>query len=343
MLSSAPALEVLGRQFWVADVAQLVAAGLSARTIARARRSGLLVGMLPGVVRLAGAAETFEARAMALQLHAGSPSFLSGPTAGRLLGLRGMPRNPVQITVPETKRLQVSTWARHVRTSWIDPDVDVVERPDGLRIAQPLRMLFGLAGQFPQRFLERAAEDAWHLGLVRPDDAAEYLAAIRRSGRGGVRRFEEWLRCVDASRRPSQSGFELDVLQVIRDVGLPEPARQHELTLLTGEVIHLDLAWPAVRLGVEPGHSWWHGGDLGQRRDQARDRACDAIGWRIIRFDEEDRKDLARIGRELRAIYAERRRSLRPTAEPAPAPAPATAEAAGRRVEGRARAGPSSF
>ena len=194
VITSATALDVLGRQFWVADVGQLVAAGLSPRTIARARRSGVLVGVLPGVVRLAGAPETFRSRAMALQLHAGEPSFLSGPTAGRLLGLRGMPKRPIQITVPETRRVVVPSWARHVHTSWIDPELDIVERPDGLRVAAPLRMLFGLAGQFSQRFLERAAEDAWHRGLVRPDDASVYLAAVRRSGRGGVARFEAWLR-----------------------------------------------------------------------------------------------------------------------------------------------------
>ncbi len=123
-------------------------------------------------------------------------------------------------------------------------------------------------------------------------------------------RFDRWLQRVEHSRRPSQSGFELDVLDEIRRVGLPEPARQHELVLPSGERIHVDLAWPPVRLGVEPGHSWWHGGDLGQRRDQARDRACDAIGWRIVRFDEEDRKDLARVGRELVAIHTERWRTL---------------------------------
>ena len=314
MITSVTALDVLGRQFWVADVGQLVAAGLSPRTIARARRAGVLVAVLPGVVRLAGAPETFRSQAMALQLHAGEPSFLSGPTAGRLLGLRGMPRNPIQITVPESRRMVLPPWARQVRTSWIDPELDIVERPDGLRVAAPLRMLFGLAGQFSQRFLERAAEDAWHRGLVRPDDAAVYLAAVRRSGRGGVARFEAWLERVEASRRPSQSGFELDVLDAIREAGLPEPARQHELALPTGEIVHLDLAWPEIRLGVEPGHSWWHGGDLGQRRDQARDRACDAVGWRIVRFDEQDQRDLPAVGRELAAIYRARLRSTRPGA-----------------------------
>ncbi len=314
VINSTDTLDLLGRQFWVADVAQLVATGLSPRTIARARRAGLLIGILPGVVRLAGAPDAFESRAMAVQLHAGQPSFLSGHTAGRLLGLRGMPAYPIQITMSEQRQLRAPAWARYCYSSWIDPEIDIVERPDGLRVAHPLRMLFGIAGRHSQRFLERAAEDAWHLGLVRPDDAVTYLAAIRRSGRTGVRKFEQWLQRVERSRRPAQSRFELDVLEVIRRVGLPEPVTQHELTLPSGETIHIDLAWPDVRLGVEPGHSWWHGGDLGQRRDQARDRACDAIGWRIVRFDEEDRKDLPRIGRELQAIHAERVRSLRPGA-----------------------------
>ncbi len=76
-------------------------------------------------------------------------------------------------------------------------------------------------------------------------------------------------------------------------------------------MIHVDLAWPAARLGVEPGHSWWHGGDLGQRADQARDRACDEIGWRIVRHDESVRDELAAFGLQLRIIYDERMRSLR--------------------------------
>ena len=99
-------------------------------------------------------------------------------------------------------------------------------------------------------------------------------------------RFERWLEKTAARTRPSQSGLELDVLDAVRRAGLPEPERQHPLTLRNGEVIHVDLAWPRARLGVEPGHSWWHGGDLGQRSDQARDRACDEIGWRIVRHDE---------------------------------------------------------
>ena len=41
-------------------------------------------------------------------------------------------------------------------------------------------------------------------------------------------------------------------------------------------------------------------------------RARSAIGWRIVRYDEEERTDLAGIGRELLEIYSARAGALRP-------------------------------
>ena len=173
-------------------------------------------------------------------------------------------------------------------------------------MATPLRMLFGLAGQFNQHRFERAAEDVWRLRLASPDDAAEYLAAIRRSGRTGVLRMESWLERVSFRERPAQSGLELDFVEMIERVGLPAPIRQHPLVLTTGERIHLDLAWPAARLAVEPGHSWWHGGDARVGRDQARDRACAVLGWHVARYDEAARRDKRGTALELLAIYRRR-------------------------------------
>jgi len=311
MIDRPDVMMLLGRQHWVADITQMLELGVSARTLARARRAQLLAPILPGIVHLAAAPMSFDSRTMALQLYAGAPSYLSSHTAARILGVRGMPREPIQITVPQGRRLTLPRWARSERSSWIDDDIDVVERPDGLRVAHPLRMLFGLAGQFSQHRLERAAEDAWHLGLLRPDDAADYLQRVRRSGRGGVLRFERWLDHALERNRPSQSGFEIDVARAATGAGLPTPERQFELKLPGGERIHLDLAWPLVRLGVEPGHSWWHGGDLQMERDAARDRACDMIGWRMMRYTESARDDLATVGAEIAAVYFERQRTLR--------------------------------
>ncbi len=159
---------------------------------------------------------------MALQLHTGDDSFVSGFSAGVIYGLREMPRRIVEVTVPEMQRYVMPTWGRLHRSSWIDLERDTAHR-GSLRLASPPRMLFRLAGVFNQYRFQRAAEDCWHLRLVSPDEAATYLAAIRRQGRTGVKKFEHWLEHTSLRTRPSQSGLELDVLEAV--AGRASPTR----------------------------------------------------------------------------------------------------------------------
>jgi hypothetical protein len=307
-------LALLARQHWVVGLRQLDALGVSRSAVKRASAAGLVVRVHRGVLRLAGVELSLAGRALALQLAAGPTAFASGPTAGALHGLRDMPTQRIEVTVKEERRPDVPGAHRIVLTSWLDEDRDITPRPDGLRIASPLRTLFGLASQFNQHRFERAAEDAWHKGLVTPQAAADYLAAIRQSGKKGVRRMEQWLERT-TFLRPAQSGLELDFLAMIEQVGLPTPVRQLPLTLLSGEIIHLDIAWPDVRLAVEPGHSWWHGGDLRQRADQARDRACALVGWHVHRYDETATRDRLATARELLALYRRRAADLAATSD----------------------------
>jgi len=298
----------------VASCYELAELGVSKDALSRARRAGAVVDVLPRVVTLPGAQLTFRRRCRALVLWAGGEAFVSGPSAGHLLGLRGMPQDRIEITTKFQHRMRAAPrWGKVVRTSWLVESRDVATTAIGLRIATPLRTLFGLAGQFNDYRFERAAEDVWHLGLVAPAEASSYLADIRRSGRGGVRRFERWLQHVERQARPSQSGLERDLLAIIARAGLPQPERQFPLVLPSGEEIHLDLAWPDLRLAFEPGHSWWHGGDLRQRRDAARDHACAAIGWAVYRFDEVQIAAREETALAITSIYRERR-ALLPTA-----------------------------
>jgi hypothetical protein len=221
-----------------------------------------------------------------------------------------MPMSSIEVTIHEQGAATLPAPHRLVVTSWIDEDRDVVVRPDGVRLASPLRTLFGLARRFNQHRFERAAEDLWHRGLVTPEQADEYLTSIRQSGKHGVRRMEQWLDRATFRQRPAQSGLELALAEMVERVGLPTPVRQLPLTLPSGEIIHLDLAWPSVRLAVEPGHSWWHGGDLRQRADQARDRACALVGWLVHRYDEDATRDPAVTARELVALYRRRATDL---------------------------------
>jgi hypothetical protein len=299
-------LALFASQHGVATLGQLIALRLSPRTIGRARERGELVPVIPGVYCLGGGEPSFEAKAMAVQLHCGESCFLNGTTAGALVGLRSMPLNRIQVTVPGRVGVSLPSWVEASMTSWFDRE-RVVVRPDRLRLADPYLMLLALARQFNDYRFERAAEDAWHRQLITPAAAATFLERCRGSGRRGVGRFERWLDKTRDQHRPAQSGLELDFVAAVRSAGLPEPQRQYPLRLLSGELIHLDLAWPEVKLAVEPGHSWWHGGDLGVRRDIARDRACGEVGWYVARYDESARRDLAAVGRELLNTYRERR------------------------------------
>lgn len=298
-------VEFFASHHWVASSEQLRQIGVTKAALQHARRTGVVTTVGRGVVAVSAVTLSFEGRALAGQLTAGPRAFVSGPSAGVLYGLRAMPRDCIEITMEQTRRVELPAGCRVVRASWIDEQRDVITRDDGIRVASPLRMLFGLAAQFNQHRFERGAEDVWHKGLVTPHDAADYLELIRRSGRTGVRRMNTWLENTAARPRPSQSGLELDFVAMIERAGLPTPARQHPLVLPSGELIHLDLAWPDVRLAVEPGHSWWHGGDLRQRLDHARDRACGAVGWLVVRYDERAKRDRATT-RELVAIYRQR-------------------------------------
>ena len=204
---------------------------------------------------------------MAAQLLCGPRSFLSGTTAGRLLGLREMRRKRIDITRPATSRFNVPAWIRP-RYAAFTPASDVMTLQSGHRVSSPLLTLFTLASPLNEFRFHRAAEDAWNQKLIHPDDASTYLDRIRRSGRGGVAVFESWLEKVSCRERPCASTMELDLIDAIVAVGLPDPVRQHPLQLLSGDTIHIDIAWPDLRLGLEPGHSYWHGGDFGVQRDK---------------------------------------------------------------------------
>ena len=310
-------LKMLANQHGVISKSQLREGhGWRGSRISRARTNGIFRDVTSTVLRLASSPETFPMRCMALQLHLDDRCFLSSTTAGRLHGLRSMSPTPVRATIPETSRRDRPSWARLDRSSWFDGD-DWVRRDDGLIVATPLRMLFGLAAVLhPFRFA-RAAEDAWNLRLITPEQAADYLQRHRCRGKNGVRVMERWLEGALEQQRPAQSGLEQLLIECLVSVGLPEPERQYPITLASGEVIHLDIAWPSRLLAVEPGAARWHGGALEQRRDQARDRACSEQGWHVIRFDESLRDDPMAAARQVQRIYATRpfrnsERSLRP-------------------------------
>ena len=305
------AVALFQTQYEVASRAQLLAAGASRSSIARARTRHTIVDVLPGVFMLAGTSLSFHGRCMAALLYLGPRSCLVGVTAARLYGCREMPERTIHVVVPETAYVgPVPSWLKVHRTSW-KLSGDVVTRDDRLRLTTPHRTLFDLASRVTQHRFDRVAEDLWHLKLTSPEAMSDYLEVIRRSGRAGVARLEAWLERTEHRIRPSQSGFELDVIDAIRSVGLPEPERQYPLVLPSDELIHVDIAWPAIQFGLEPGHSWWHGGNVRMNADIARDNACGELGWFIRRLEEDFRSDLHAGAQLVKSLYDARLATFR--------------------------------
>jgi very-short-patch-repair endonuclease len=309
---TAALLDTCHRQYGIVTTTQLrQELGYDRSRVHRARSDGLLVPMTARTFRIASTPDSFSARCAAVQLHC-EAGFLGADTAARLYGLRRMAAQPVHYTVPVNLRTQVPPWVVLHRTRWYRASRDRQQLEDGLVVAVPERMLFGLAARANQYRFNRAAEDAWHLGLTDPPTMAAYLEEHRCRGKDGVKRVERWLEKALQQRAPAHSNLERKIVEALERTGLPETTRQHPLELADGVTIHLDVAWPHLRLAVEPGASWWHGGDAQMRRDQLRDLSCGEVGWMILRIDEELARDPDAIARRIRRVYRVRERDIRP-------------------------------
>lgn len=307
MIVTPPVLHVFGRQRGVASDADLLA-HMSARQLKRGVARGLLVPELPGVKRLAGSSVDIPSRVMALSLYVGDDGFVSGMAAARQLGVECVPLKYLEVMITDRCAPHLPSWVTCTRSSW-RMETDRVALADGRVVSSPLRTLFRCGATCPNARFEKIAEQMWNRRLITPNEAAAYLQTVRRRGRHGVARFERWLEHAIDRPRPSQSTLEVDLAMAVVRRGLPPPLRQYALDLNNGETIHLDLAWPDVRLGIEPGDTFWHGGDEKVRSDHGRDRACDEIGWRTLRFDEVELRELDRCALQVVTIYRQREAS----------------------------------
>jgi hypothetical protein len=304
---SSNVLALARRQHGVVHRRQLAELRVSAKQIRGARSRGQLIRVFQDVFVVAPSPDTFELRCHAVQLWMNGNGFLSGPSAGRIHGLAQMQPTPIHFTTPAGVARDVPKWVELHRSSWYDPCRDRITTDSGLVVATAERMLFGLADALWQRPFEHAADDAWNLGLISPGSLADYLERHRCRGKNGVARIEAWLERVGPADRPTQSYFERDLIDALDDLGVTPPERQHPLVLRGGEIIHFDIAWPAIRLAIEPGHSRFHVPE----RDRRRDLACGELGWVVHRLDESMRTDLSTFARSIARIQVRRTLELR--------------------------------
>jgi very-short-patch-repair endonuclease len=102
-------------------------------------------------------------------------------------------------------------------------------------------------------------------------------------GRRGVKQLRQLLIPRTKGLAPTDSDLEILGLRVLTEGRLPQPKTQHPVGL--GDyTIHIDLAYPEVKLGIELDSFGFHSDRETFERDRERDLELSLRGWLILHF-----------------------------------------------------------
>ncbi len=275
---------------WLRDHhATISTAALQAHGIDRdARRrlvaSGILDRVVDGGYRFAGVDDDEWSRCAAL--CASRPRLVvGGPTAGRLWDLRRSPRDGlVHVIAPPRSNPCCAAWVRVYRTATL-PDVDVVDRPDGIRLTSPPRTVVDMTRYIDDTALASMIEHALARRLCTTPTLQRVAERLGTAGRPWVPRFLRVL----ASRTPgapAESEWERRVFDALTAREVRGLVRQFEVCLPRYGRARFDMAIPDLRWALEIDVHPEHRTPEGTARDNQRDDAADTIGWFVRRVSE---------------------------------------------------------
>ncbi|MFZ4719254.1 MAG: hypothetical protein ACOYMR_07500 [Ilumatobacteraceae bacterium] len=261
--------------------------GLSSRTAQRWADERRLERLMPGVYRSPQWPDSLEQRCAAA--CARNESVLISFTTGlKLWGRRSVENRSVHALVHHGATPELPAVVVH-RCRQIDP-VDIVERPDGIRVASPPRCLFDAADMLGFVTTRSVLEQMLRDRMCTVETMVDTTSRLYHPNRPGSRTMRAVLESKPRWQQALHSELELRVLLEIERQGLPAPLAQCPVTLPDGSVIHLDFGWPDWKVGIEVDDPTWHDGSLESQRDARRDRKATMVGWfiaRITRLDVE--------------------------------------------------------
>jgi hypothetical protein len=259
--------------------------GCSPRTISRMVERGELITLLPGVFVSAqwpiGREQLMVAVCERIQF-----AVIGFPTAGREWRHRGVSDPLVHALVPHGSSPQMVGVVVH-RCRRIDP-VDIVERPDGIRLTSPPRTLFDSADMLGLSSARSVLEQMLHDKVCTIETVIDTYVRLGHVNRPGTRTMRLVLASRPAWRSALHSGLEMTVLEAIERAELPPAVVQCPLELEPGRVIHFDFGWPAFKVGLEIDDPAWHEGVEDRHRDIRRDRKAATLGWHVLRASKID-------------------------------------------------------
>lgn len=273
-------LPVFARQHWLVSLADLDRARAQPNAAARRVRSGRWEHAEVGVWRLVGPAPSWHANLLAPLLSVGSPAVASHLAAAALHQIPGFGWGAPEISVPRGRGTRRNGVRLHTST-----DLDRAEQVvvDGIPTTGVRRTLLDLGRFVGDQHLLRSIEWARRERDVTWSELIDTLARHARRGRPGIRRLRRVIAGNVHRSEVTDSDFELLVLALLAEAGLPAPVLHHRV--LDGErfVAEVDLAYPHLRIAIELDGAVHL--DAGVReRDLPRQNDLILAGWTVLRF-----------------------------------------------------------
>lgn len=269
------------RQHSIFIGSQAVARGVTRKMLRGRVVAGRLSLVGPDTYLIGGATMTWEAKVLSLVLSAGDGAVVSHRSAAAIWGIEGFARGTPELTVPRGRRFRRTGAIVHEST---DLDRCGTRIRSGLVVTDPARTLLDLARRLSDRGLDRAIESARRLRLTTWSELVATLAKHARPGRPGIRRLRRAIASGAHRSEVTDSDFELLVLSLLVEHGLPMPVLHHEVRTADGSFLaEVDLAYPDLRIAIE-----LDGGDHLRRdvfeRDRPRQNRLVLEGWIVLRF-----------------------------------------------------------
>lgn len=279
-----------------------VVQALGERGLREALASGVLEQVFRGVLIHAADSLKLSTRAYAALLAVDEPAVLSDATALALHGISSVDGLPVHITVPYSSAVR-SKSGLVVHHQHYEPS-DVTEIED-LRVFElDLSLAEFLCGK-DSRTAFACMDEALH-GLSQ-EQAQELRQAVlvRLNGRRDKRGIHRARMLVNLATGKADSPPESILRLIVVEGGFPVPEAQFEIQTIDGRPLYrLDIAWPALRIGLE--YDGFAAHEERAECDERRDARMSGRGWIMIRASAADLRDPARVLAELRQAFDRR-------------------------------------
>jgi very-short-patch-repair endonuclease len=289
------------RQHGVVTYQQLRELDLSPEAIDHRSEIGRLHAVHHGVYAVGRPDLTREGKWLAAVLSCGDVGLLCDTPGGLLWGILESGNERPQVLVPGGSGMAERPGMRvHTSTILRPQDASTFR---GIPVTSPARTVFDLASHLGPAALKAAVRQAVRLDLATLEDLAELAPIGHRERRAG--RLRRVLDGYIPREELTQSELEARFVELCARRHLPMPQMQRRAGRYRS-----DFVWEEFRVVVETDGRRDHATVLGMADDRAKDRALVAAGYVVLRFTwAEVVNDPATVARELKAIFAQRRRA----------------------------------